>query len=1102
MTTRSLPSKSEVQPLERLFALRVTLNWPVIIGIAIFALAVGLRFWDLGARALHHDESIHAQWSWDLLRGNYRHSPIFHGPLYYHVEALVMMLFGASDYTSRVSAAIFGSALVLTPLLLRHKLGTIGTLAAMAFLAFSPTLVYYSRFFREDIYLTLFTLLMVVAMWRYFEEGRNRWLVLLAGSFLAGILTKEGGFITTGVFLIYLDLWLASNLATQTLIDRENWANRDRTGEPAPEPNALERQAINYDQAARDSADRIVLNTPVRRAILTLALAPVAWGIAALWPFLGSVRKRMAWASDLPRAGDLLVLLGTITLPLLTPVARHYLLEPLGVVEVDRLGWNESFQTGVNTRDSLALIGLFAITTSIAAFAGLQWKPKLWGLVFLIGGFAYLTLMTSLWTNLHGLVSGPWGSLDYWITQQDEARGNQPWFYYYMVVVMYEFLPLALVLGGAWWMVVRGDAFTRLLSFWLFGITIALSYSSEKMPWNNSHITLPLCILAAAVVSRAFIAWQDGTPRKRKGLMLLSVAALGAGGLAMAAFIPLGSSLWTVRLLVLLATAGAVWFAAKPFGRQAAGAVAVSATIGAFSFFSLQTMVLATYERGDVPKDLLIYTQSSPDIAKLATQIDQIAAATGKGYNLPIAVDSDDSFSWPWAWYLRDYKSVGYVSFADGIPSGDYAVLLVNSSNNAKVRESLAANADTRYSAPAEYPHRWWFDERYKAGMRLNDVDGDCTALTGNCGPFRPATWAHIFDGLFTEGWGSTWAKYWRDHDPDEIFPRFTTRSCESCGSVNGFAYLPSNFDQATGMLSAKPIQPSEPYTDDAGRLTFGAFGSLPGQFFSAVDMESDADGNLYVIDSSTKRLQKFDASGNFIASVDVRGDNPADGSEPWGLGIAPNGNVIVADTFGWKVRVFDSDLKPTGLAFGQPPGQTTEPGDYDLFGPRDVIVDAQGNYWVTDTGHDRIMVYSSEGVFVRKIGSTGSGENQLDEPVGLSVTADGRSVLVADMYNSRVVILDIETGAQTGQFTVDGWGGQEVTDKPYIRGLRNGNVAVGLPGVGEVKIYTTGGELVGTIGGDPIDPVIRPYGLVETADGKIWVVESGSTRVRQFEIP
>ncbi len=456
--------------LDRLLATRIAVNWETAAYAAILAAAFALRFWDLGSRALHHDESIHAQWSWGLLQGNYNHSPVFHGPLYYHVQGLVFFLFGTTDYTSRVSAALFGTLLVALPLLLRRRLGSAGTLAAVAFIAFSPTLVYYSRFFREDIYMGAFTLLMVVAMWRYIDEGRQRWLFVFAAGFTGNVLTKEGSFLAFAAFLVYLDLYAANTLAIRTLAARE-------------------------------------LDTLPRRILLTAGFAPWAWVVAALWPFLGPLRRNLDWGDDLPRSGDVLVLLGTFCLPLLTPVSRVVLLEKAGLIEKDRLSWEKSLQGTIATRDAVALLGLFAVTTSMAAFAGLQWKPRVWGIAFAACAFVYLSLMTSLWTNLDGLVSGPWGSLDYWYSQQDAHRGDQPWFYYYMLMPAYEFLPLALVIGGAWWSVVRGDAFSRFLVVWLVGIWGALSWGAEKMPWLNVHIALPACMLAAWTVQRAWRAW-------------------------------------------------------------------------------------------------------------------------------------------------------------------------------------------------------------------------------------------------------------------------------------------------------------------------------------------------------------------------------------------------------------------------------------------------------------------------------------------------------------------------------------------------------------------------------------------------------------------
>ncbi|MCZ7575548.1 MAG: hypothetical protein M5U18_00170 [Dehalococcoidia bacterium] len=51
-------------------------------------------------------------------------------------------------------------------------------------------------------------------------------------------------------------------------------------------------------------------------------------------------------------------MLGTFTLPLLTPVSRTVFLEKLGLIEKDRLSWEKSLQGAVATRDAIALFGL------------------------------------------------------------------------------------------------------------------------------------------------------------------------------------------------------------------------------------------------------------------------------------------------------------------------------------------------------------------------------------------------------------------------------------------------------------------------------------------------------------------------------------------------------------------------------------------------------------------------------------------------------------------------------------------------------------------------------------------------------------------------
>ena len=59
--------------------------------VAITLLGTGLRFWDLGLKPLHHDESMHAYFSWQLFLdpASYQYNPLLHGPFQFHAIAYV-----------------------------------------------------------------------------------------------------------------------------------------------------------------------------------------------------------------------------------------------------------------------------------------------------------------------------------------------------------------------------------------------------------------------------------------------------------------------------------------------------------------------------------------------------------------------------------------------------------------------------------------------------------------------------------------------------------------------------------------------------------------------------------------------------------------------------------------------------------------------------------------------------------------------------------------------------------------------------------------------------------------------------------------------------
>ena len=1041
-------------PLDRLLARRLEVNWTLVAWIAIFAAAFALRFWDLGARALHHDESIHARWAWDLAQGSYRHSPTFHGPLLYFVQGFTFLLFTATDYTSRISPALFGMLVVAAPLALRRWLGSTGALAAGALLAFSPTLVYFSRFLRMDIYLAVFILAMVVAVWSYLHDGRTRWLIVLALALSLAFSTKEAAFLFVAFLLLYLNGHLAIDLAQ---------ASRRARGEAAG----------------------------WRTLAFAAALYPFAWGIAALWPFLERLRPRLGWRA-LPRTGDLIVLTGTLTLPLLTPFAKNALERLFSSGSLDY----PAICASPSTEAAATLAFGFVVTIGLAAFAGIHWRPRTWLIAAAGAALIYATLMTSLWTNLEGLCSGAWGSLDYWQAQQDVRRGGQPWFYYLMLMPAYEFLPLALALVGGAWALWRGSAFARFLTLWFVVIFAALSFAGEKMPWLNTHLAIPAILLAAWTLDRA---WRHWRPARLAAADLFALAV----ALAVAALIPALLVFFRDQApalaipLALLALAAALLGAR--LGRRSLPFLAALVLVAALAFFSIRAMIGVTFERSDTPHDILIYTQSSPDITRLADEIDALADASGKGLDLRIAIDSRDSFAWPWSWYLRDYRSVAYVDMTNGFPAGDFDVVLVNQSNDEVVSRDLEARgALASFAPPFQYPHRWWFPERYKG------------ALTA--GPLEAAAWRQIGGGLFRGNWARDAFAYWRDHEAPAPF-----------GSIDGFAYFPLNFDRDAGRLSRAPAPdpapsptPDPPPTldpatsptpatpvierDSAGRPAFGSTVA----FGAPVDIAEGPDGSLYVIDSLTAIIQKFGPDGAPLAAVALRtGGEP---SGPWGLAVAPDGVVYVADTFGWRILALDANLSPI-LSFGQPPLRDGAPPSPDqLFGPRDLAVDGDGNLWVTDTGHHRILVYSPAGEFLRAIAGPwrpetfhqGAGPAQFREPVGIDIAPNGE-IVIADAGNARVQTLD-PSGRPLREFPVPGWGGGDAQDKPYLRVLRDGRIALSLPLLGEVRIYSAEGTPLAAIA-PADDPIRLPYGILERPDGKLWIVEGGAARVRLFDI-
>jgi uncharacterized protein (TIGR03663 family) len=175
--------------------------------LAVLLIATLTRFAFLDARPMDHDESVHAWLSYDLLyEQRYSYDPAFHGPLLYFFTAGIFWIFGDSDLTSRFFPVVFSLIGIYVATRYRRWLDN-GVWIFLFILLFSSSILYYSRYLRNDIVVLSSFLVVLYCYFRYSELGRERY-VYVASLFLAiMVCSKENSYIYIGILLSFILLY-------------------------------------------------------------------------------------------------------------------------------------------------------------------------------------------------------------------------------------------------------------------------------------------------------------------------------------------------------------------------------------------------------------------------------------------------------------------------------------------------------------------------------------------------------------------------------------------------------------------------------------------------------------------------------------------------------------------------------------------------------------------------------------------------------------------------------------------------------------------------------------------------------------------------------
>ncbi len=1249
-------------PLNRLLARSVTLNWRTVLWLVILIVAIFTRFYILGDRVMSHDESLHTRYSYNLYNeGIYQHTPLMHGPILFHMTAFMYFLFGDNDFTARLYTAALGVLMVMLPLLFQRWLGRTGALITALLLLISPIVLYYNRYIREDTPSIFFTLIMVYCVMMYLDgplnvRRRARWLYIFSGAMLGSLGSKESAFIYIAILGSFLTLyWVARllqhfrGLPGKTLmyfatigillgalaalgmyvvlsivppatlavvglgtvegtsfvawtlaiiafllvavIGAGLWAYRGSLLRPRLSDIVVlflvaiiacggmilvEEVSRTATASASETAE---VTDPDAEGALTSGVtsnAPIvaAWAIAAVIVAGVVITRRRGLWQKLYRFPefDVLVVMGTLILPWLTAII-------LAATKADPTDYSPA---GI-TRAVAALIPLAAISIAV----GLAWNWKRWLICATIFHVLFAFFFTTMFTNVQGLATGMIGSLGYWIKQQGVRRGNQPQYYYLLIIMpFYEFLPviggvLAMLAGltgfwrfrrerqaanelpalatdslsGADAMAGPGDVstddltpaealaaepvaddfrkpyaaaapkrkrvpaeerltrlpFLLLVSWWALLNMIAYTLAGEKMPWLAMHLTTPLILLTGWYFGGVFERVDWSAFWRRGWLLLLLIPLLFITLFQVVEPFLLGRSPFAglqqqqlaalYEWLAIIAVAALVAYliylvAERAGGRHLRSMIGVSAFLG-LALLTFRSAWMASFINYDYATEFLVYAHSAPPVKIVLNELEDISRRTTGGMDLRFAYDNETS--WPNSWYYRNFPNAIFVG-ANPTPQSltDTVAVVVGEANRSKVEPIL----EDRYFH-FEYIRMWW---------PMQDYFNLTAARIANTFDFNPANTqaAQIRRGLFDIWWSRDYRAYseaiggnwnvaqWPVSDRMHLYVRKDVAS-QIWNMGVGDASVLTTLEDTQPNLCVANWQPR------TANLVFGSGADNPLPLNHPLDVAVDA-GRVYVADEFNNRISVFDTAGNYV--TEIGGVNAELGTpvlnRPNGVAIGPDGNLYVADTWNYQVKVYSPDgelLRSWGQP-GQYGVEATQFPEDGLWGPRDIDVDAQGNVYVADTGNKRIRVYTAEGQYLRDIGSAGSGEGQLDEPSGVVVHPDGR-VFVADTWNRRVSVFS-QDGQSLYTWDVRGWY-DDLGNRPYL-GLdaERGIIYVSDPDAGRVLVYDTYGNCLGSFGqtGEGLPEASQlnvATGITVASDGTTYVSDSRAGRILQF---
>ena len=167
---------------------------------------------------------------------------------------------------------------------------------------------------------------------------------------------------------------------------------------------------------------------------------------------------------------------------------------------------------------------------------------------------------------------------------------------------------------------------------------------------------------------------------------------------------------------------------------------------------------------------------------------------------------------------------------------------------------------------------------------------------------------------------------------------------------------------------------------------TIGGKGSGDLQFSAPIGIAIRGD-IIYVADSSNYRVQKLTTSGEHIATFGSKGSGEGQLNQPYGICTDPEGNIYVSEcNANHRISVFSADGTFKHFITG------------NMRNPWGMAFDLEGNLHVASYSTNTIMVFSSDGNYVKQYGS-------INQPAGITIDPEGYILVACHSTSAGVKI-------------------------------------------------------------------------------------------------